>query len=400
MPPFGLTPTGFVRKNLTDITTELEADQRADIDQNLTFGDEEPLTQLNGTYGEQLAQAWEVLETVAMVDPDGAKDFRLDQISNITGTRRDLDTYSTVILSCVFSGVVNLTAGLQKVRHDSIPTIEFVVLMDYVSPGAGAHDVLFRATVTGPVQAASGTLTDIVVPAAGWLSANNVKDADPGTNRQKDSDLKEKRQRELASGGGASEPTLYSKISRVEGVTSLLLLNNRTRYTDSDGVPSKAVEAIVLGGDDADIAQALFLYASTGAGFHGNTEVEVLDSTGKKHLIKFTRPTEVDVWMTLEIKRNSNYIGETAHKALIAEQSAEYDPGEDVYLSRVTVHGFGLSPEELADTETIRPVTGIIDVRSVLLGTTEPGQTANSLDINPRQIAKYDTSRITLLYVD
>lgn len=380
----GYTSSGFVSKTLEEIVSELETSQRADVDSDLTFGAEEPLTQLNGIFSEQIAQLWELAEMLAAIDPNSASGFRVDQIALITGTVRDPASPSTVNLNCSFSsGGVTLLDGIAKVGHATNPDIVFVADGDFTSSAVGTESVPFRATVNGPTQAASGTLTDLVVPVAGWTAATNPLDATPGTLEETDSELKEKRTTELASGGGASFPTLLSALSRVPGVTSVNLLNNRSHITDGNGLPPHSVEAIIVGGTDEDIAQALFDNASAGTGYNGTTSVSVADSAGNSHTIRFTRPTIVDVWLEIAFTHDATYIGEAAHKLLIAGQDSQFNPGDDVYQFRV-----------LCDATL--GVQGIINPQSALIGDTA-SVVAADLDINPREIADFDTTRITLV---
>lgn len=383
--PFGYTPEGFVIKPIETIIEELETAQLA-IDSSMTFGSEEPSTQLNATFAEQLEQAWEAIAAASNFDPTSAEDFRADQVAAITGTSRDAATASTALIDCVFtSGGVTLSDGVAKIRHEDLPSIEFVADGDYTSTGAGTESVPFRATVTGPVQAATAKLTQIVTPVAGWTGASNPEDATPGRETETDSELKEKRELELAAGGGASFPTLRSALSRTTGVTSVNLLNNRTLVTDANGVPAKSLEAIVSGGTDQDVANTLFVKAGGVASFAGSTAVAVTDAAGKSHEVRFTRPSDLNMWLVFTLSVDPNRYGETAFKTAISATDATLEAGDDVLLARLSCSALN------------QP--GVLNVISVLVGISDGGEVAADYVIDPRQIADYDSARIDVILV-
>lgn len=60
-------------------------------------------------------------------------------------------------------------------------------------------------------------------------------------------------------------------------------------------------EVVVLGGDDATIAETIYAYHPTGATVTGNTEYDVTSGCGFCQRIAFTRPTAVDVAIRLQI---------------------------------------------------------------------------------------------------
>lgn len=92
MSTFGTTPSGFSRKPLTTILSEIE---QANIDQ---FGPGviqtavSPLGQWNGLRADLAAELWEIAEDVYQsIDPDQAEGVRLDILANLRLITRHVD---------------------------------------------------------------------------------------------------------------------------------------------------------------------------------------------------------------------------------------------------------------------------------------------------------------------
>lgn len=385
----GYTTEGFVAKTQEEIISDLQTKQRADVDPDITFGSEEPATQLNGVFSEQLAQVWELASLLSSIDPNASFGVRLDQVGALVGSYREPATESTVVISCTFSASGTITEGAQRVRHSSIEGVEFVAAETVSIPSAGSYDVSFRATVTGPVQAASGSLTVISVPTANWTAATNAEDATPGTDIQSDASFQQSIREEIASGGGSSVPGLVSALSRTSGVTSVKLLNNRSTSTDSNGVLPKTLEAIVRGGTDQDVGQTIFDNASGGAGLQGNTTVQVVDSLGDTHNINFTRATDVDLYVEVNlIITSTGYAGDEEVKAAIIAYGESLASGDPVAIFKVGCAAVTVSGVKNIDSAA---PGGPIKVDTL-------ASPVNVLDwpVSIRERADFDTSRIVV----
>jgi hypothetical protein len=92
--------------------------------------------------------------------------------------------------------------------------------------------------------------------------------------------------------------------------------------TDTDntpgGLPPYSFEAVVYGGDSLQIAQSIYdnkaVTATDYGGVRGSevTETVVSDVNGQQWDISFTRPTEIDIDITVELLITDTYVGDTA----------------------------------------------------------------------------------------
>lgn len=84
MTDYGVTPTGFVRKPLAVILSEIEARNRTEFGANVIQTPESAQGQINGALADLAAKHWELSEDVYQsIDPDQAEGYRLDMLGRI-----------------------------------------------------------------------------------------------------------------------------------------------------------------------------------------------------------------------------------------------------------------------------------------------------------------------------
>src|SRR5690606_29993812 len=100
---------------------------------------------------------------------------------------------------------------------------------------------------------------------------------------------------------------IFAGVSNIEGVTQVVVLENDTDTTNVDGLPPHSFQVIVVGGNDTDIADVIWLKKPAGILAFGSTAVEILDSQGLPHDISFSRPTLVDIYVEVDITTFADY---------------------------------------------------------------------------------------------
>lgn len=140
-----------------------------------------------------------------------------------------------------------------------------------------------------------------------------------GEDEETDDALRERAEDAVTGGGDATHDSIVSElVNNVTGVNSVTIYENKTDddNTGSGGLPPHSFEAVVFGGTDVDIAQAIFdkkaITAYDYGGVNG-TEVTVnitSDINGQVREITFSRPTEVSVDITLDLIIDENYVGD------------------------------------------------------------------------------------------
>jgi len=226
-----------------------------------------------------------------------------------------------------------LTVGANTLTAASVPVI---LTITETTPGDAAKSPLIAMTAqnTGPVSAPMGSLTVIDTPVVGLESFTNEEDADVGEDIETDADLKIRRVAELHIYGTATVDAVRSKILDIADVDNCFVFQNNTDATDSHGRPAHSVDCIVQGGAAADIAEILFQNVAAGISFFGSISESVYDQLGFPHTIKFSRPTVLNIWLTLTLTTNSDYPGDgdTEIVNAIMAYGATLTIGEDVIV--------------------------------------------------------------------
>lgn len=385
---FGLTSTGFNRKTVEDILAEIEASEKSIIDPEIDVSPETPVGQLNGIFAAKLGEGWELAEAVnANQYPDTASDFGLDGVASITGTFRNAADKGTVGLDLTLNAGTTVPAGsIAEVTGDS--TNRWVTLTDAVNSTGGplVVSVTAEAEVAGLIAANAATIAVISTPVAGWTAVTNPLDAVPGAEIDTDAQLRLRRDAELSLAGSATVNAIRADLLQVEDVISVTVFHNPTDVVDANGLPPHSVEAIVRGGTDDDVREALFDTVGGGIRTIGTITGTVVDDQGFTQPANFSRPTEVEIFLEIDIDIDPTEYPATGD-ALVAAAVAlfgttNYDTGDDVVLSKLNV--------------PICSVDGVLDITEIRVGRTIlPVSTVNEV-MAARELALLDTARIVV----
>jgi uncharacterized phage protein gp47/JayE len=387
---YGLLPTGLHPKTLEVLKEEIEAAEKANINPALNVSATSVLGQLNGIFASKLQELWDLGQSVYQAfDPEQATGSALDALSALTGTLRLRATRSRVTATVNLNAGTTLPAG--SVASVSGPGARFRTLEEVTNSGASPDDfpVLMRAEEYGPVVANAGTLTVIETPVSGWNSVTNVLDATLGRNLENDANLRLRREDEIRATGAGSFEAVLADLKAVENVKAVLLFENFTDITNGDGLPPKSFEAVVQGGLDQDIRDAIWETKPLGIRAFGTTSGTVTDSQGNTHTIEFTRPTVIPLHVAVTVVTNPLQFpidGEQQVKdAIVAHALANYTIGVSVILA-------GLYPP-------IMGVPGVKDITSLKVDNVTPPVASGNYVIGARQLADFDTSRIVVTVV-
>jgi uncharacterized phage protein gp47/JayE len=444
---YGLTVTGFVPKTLIDIKLEIEQAQQASFGQSINLAAKSVFGQLNGIMSDRFAELWEVAQEIdASMDPDRATAASLDGVCAFTGTIREKAKKSLVTATCTGTGGTVLPAGRivsvvsTSVRFDSTTAVTLLtaapripltffplgqrvrngsniyqcvqagltdgglgpsgtgeaiadgaVLWSWVGAGTAYADVELASQREGPFVALAGTLTIIETPVSGWQNVRNLQDAVVGNDIESDADLRLRREAELSASGDATVNAIRARVLRVNdgtinAVTDAYVFMNTTMSTDVDGLPPKSVEVLVQGGLDADLRQAIFDSVAAGIETYGAVSGTVTDDSGQVWPVKYSRPTERLVYVTLHVNKDPKVFPVDGETQLKAAQVVKYPVGKDVTASAAQARAFS--------------VPGVLDVTACYIGLSPSPATSVTVTCDKRQIAKFDTSRVVVVLSD
>lgn len=202
---------------------------------------------------------------------------------------------------CVVAGTTGSGPGPSGTTPGGEET-DGTVTWAYLGQGLAYGTVSIQALTTGPVGGSAYALSAIGTPRTGWKGGANPEDVNLGSDIEADEVLRVRRLSELHGSGKSALDAIRSAFTRRSDVLECILFENTGDVTDADGLPPHSIEVVVDGAiSDADAAQVLLDTVAGGIKTHGTTTVIVADERGFLHTIKFTRPTEVDVYAKVTV---------------------------------------------------------------------------------------------------
>lgn len=157
----------------------------------------------------------------------------------------------------------------------------------------GTIDTLFIADELDDFQAGANTITQIVNVVLGVERVTNPNQATAPIMQESDTDLFNRCVTFGSISTNASFKSILANVMAVQGVTKL---NGVENYTDAEQtlqgllLPAHSFSLIVKGGDEDDIAHAIYDSRATGAGMNGDIDKEIMLGNEIYHY-KFSRPT-------------------------------------------------------------------------------------------------------------
>lgn len=391
-----VTSTGFAPPSLTDLLSGMNTDLRAGISPLLNTEADSPIGQITGIVAGALAEVWEVASIAFdSHDPSAAEDWMLDNVSAITGTRREPATPSR------FDGDNRLRLDLDAgtivpvgsvVYVDGDPDVRFVLTEGAdASAGAGYYMVAAECETLGPVACNAGTLTEIATPISGWNAVINLGDAVLGTDEDTDTDLRLRREAEIRAQGSATTEAIraallaYEDADGANPITLAIVYENTTTSTDGDGRPAHSIEALLFDGFDEpttanDLAQVIFDSKAGGVMAYGTDSGFATDSLGTTHLVGFSRPSYVTIHVEVEVETNVTYEGDTALRTAITTEGNLSGLGGDVIYHRIA--------------RAIMGVAGVLDIVSLKIDNVDPPINTGNFSIGVREMAKFLSANI------
>lgn len=447
---YGLTTDGLIVKTLAVIREELSDRLKAKFGVSVkSDSDRAILGQMVAIISEAAALVWEQLETVnSSMDPDKASGAALDALCTLTGTFRPPAEFSTVTLTLTGMTGEVVPEGSQAetestgVRFETMEDATFAaatawtaltgysigdivtnggniyyctdagtsagaggptgtsdtitdatVEWAWLGAGDGYVDVVAQALETGALTAIAGDLNTITTPVFGWEGCVNILDATEGRDLASDEELRMIREAELAGIGNTPIDALRADLLGLsDDIVAVTVFVNNTDTTNSDGMPPHSVECLIRpkdpapAGFDQMIYDALLQNVAAGILTHGTwTPGTAVDEQGTEHTMMYSRPEEIEIYVIVDVTVDEDEYptdGDDLIKQAIADWGDLQATGKNAVASGVSAQAF--------------TIDGVIDVTSVKIGTAPTPTLSVTIPISLRQLAVFDTSRITV----
>ncbi|MBD8680290.1 baseplate J/gp47 family protein [Pseudomonas sp. CFBP 13719] len=412
-----ITDQGIAGQSLNDYLGDIK-DGTLAIDPDWNIDPDSPDGQRIGIEAELLANLDEnVVDAYRSKDPDSAQGEALRNIGKISGVQIRAATFSVASISVTGQAGAVIQAGSQvRSRIDNTQWLTTSAIVIGVSQtGTG----FVTCAVPGRVLAATGDLTIIGTPQAGWSSVTSME-ATPGTAAESDSEFRIRRNRSVSLAGSNMKDNMLANIANVPGVTDVKILeNNSDSPTDPDGIPYTAIAVIVNGGTDADIGQAMYEKYNPGTPMYprystktdswvdapGATgvKVEVISArTGNVETMTFQRAIGLPVHVALNVKKVGNLpsdIEDRLRKAIIEDSTRTLFSGE-------TVTGFNQGGYDIGELVPVgrlyTPVNKILGqygdsyIQTLTIGLSAGSQGLTPIQPGIAQMATFDAENIVV----
>ncbi|OYV46704.1 MAG: hypothetical protein B7X10_04780, partial [Burkholderiales bacterium 21-58-4] len=208
-----------------------------------------------------------------------------------------------------------------------------------------------------------------------------------------------RRRASVALNANGSVESVRAAVLNVAGVLSCYAIDNPTSSAATVGGVTLAANSIyvaVVGGNSADVAQAIWRKKSAGCSYNGNTSVTVTDTSAAgqpypTYTVLYETPTDIPILFAVQIK--SNPLLPTTINTLIQNAIINAFAGEDggpsaqigatMYASRFYAAVSAVDPN--------------CEVVSIQIGTTTANQ--NYLPFNIDQMPTISASNIAISQV-
>ena len=388
MSDYGISSTGFKRKRLNLLLEELNSEVKAIFGDNFNVSPESPDGQVNGVISESNANLWELAEEAYNAfNPKAASDVSLSNLVLLNGITRFAATASRIEVTISGDSGTSVIAG--SLIGDVGETIVFSIDETVSIPSGGSVIAQATATVAGPRPALADSITEIITPVTGWDSVTNDDAAVLGTDLETNSDLRARRERSVARSAQAVIDAIFAEIRAIVGVTQLLVLENDTKL-EVDGLPPNSINAIVLGGQDQDIAKAIFLKKTLGATSFGNTSAVITDDQSIEHTISFSRPSAIDIYVIVNLTTFSSF--PVNGQDLIKQAIIDYSQG-------LLIEGRGFSlGSNVINSQLYSPINTIQGhtIDSLFIGTSSGPTSSADIVIATNEISVFLEAKITV----
>ena len=206
-----------------------------------------------------------------MFNPKNATGVWQDALAAIYFLNRKiaLPTYVTCQVRGAYGTTIPYGALVQDVNGYTFLNTSVVVI-----GSSGTANIYVRCTETGAVEVAPNTVTQIVTTVPGWDSVTNPSAGVTGRDEESQAAFENRRAGSVGKNSHGAVASIYGTIADLNNVVAVLVLENTTN-TDKTikGVTlaGHSVYISVYGGDNTDIARAIYNKIDGGVGTQGNT---------------------------------------------------------------------------------------------------------------------------------
>lgn len=294
--------TGLHIPSYTDIRDDLIDKVKSIYGQDIYLGNDSLDYQLISIFANKMYDVIQLLQLVYNGrTPVTAVGTNLDTIVKLNGLQRQPTTISNAfsIAEITLTGTAGTT--FDNLLLEDSEGYRWSQDASLTIDNTGNATGYFTCQTIGKIVPSANTITKIVNPTVGVFTATNPSAVlyNTGIAVETDAELRTRQMKSAALAGQSTFDSILGQLLNVSNVTKAMLYENDTGSTDANGIPAHSICAVVQGGEDAQVANAIYATKTTGCGTYGSDSYAIASPYGTSTTIYFSRPTdyacEVDV---------------------------------------------------------------------------------------------------------
>ena len=249
----------------------------------------------------------EVLYLAQQFDPRTSEGRFQDALGEIYFITRKQAQNSFAI--CTLTGRQGTVIAKGALIQSEIDGTQWALNEDVTIPVGDTATGVFICTTAGAVEASAGTLNKIVTTVTGWDAVTN-QTATVGTLEESQSEFEKRRSDSVAKNARSTVNAVYANVLELDGVIACYAVDNKKNISETiDGytLTPHSIFVAVIGGDNEEIAKAIYDNLSAGCDYNGNTSVDITNEySGAVETVKFYRPANYDIYVNVQIQDNGS----------------------------------------------------------------------------------------------
>lgn len=346
--------TSEVRDDL--ITRIKEAFKVSGSDVELNCEPTSPMGQLVDALAAEIeAKNAEIAFLSNQLSPQLATGVWLDQLAALYMLERKVSEATAVV--CSVTGLSGTKIPFGAMVQDSSNRQFRLLATEGITIGSdGTGTGTFYCVDHGAIEVAASTVTKIVTVVAGWDTVTNPAAGIVGRDRESDAELRDRMRSSVSINARGSLASIKSALSALDGVLDVEVLENATSTSVTKfgiTMTSHSIAVCIMGGDDEDIAEAIYRKKDEGCATNGTTTVkyQAPDFPEQEYSYSIIRPTAVAFKMKITCYTESMLASAQTRikSALLADFSgqgsnARVGMAEKVYANRFWAAAIAAEP--------------------------------------------------------
>lgn len=249
----------------------------------------------------------EVLYLAQQFDPRTAEGRFQNALAEIYFIKRKpaINSYAM----CTINGRAGTQIDAGALIESKIDGTQWSLDQNVTIPANETITAKFTCLTDGAISASAGTLTKIVTTVTGWDTVTNAT-AIVGSLEESQSAFEQRRKDSVSLNARSTVNAVYANVAQCDGVIAVYAVDNKKNISetiDNYTLTPHSIFVSVIGGENEDIAKAIYNNLSAGCDYNGNTSVDITNEySGAVETVKFYRPDVFNIYVKVQIQNSAS----------------------------------------------------------------------------------------------